>query len=198
MSSPSSPDSFNNIPFDISAMPLWVDPAEATSKELHQYYNVWSTIYDKASNGAIVCQPTERLHAELPGPATPLIGPGNSDGLNSVKVWRLSDIDPAVRIQLSLFNKENDNSYTRLDHSMLLRASGLATYEIAHAKAIKQDPMSSPMTLGRRVLDSRTPSSEDLMLFDDALRQLTSPDNLVQKKQRLATRLGSWLFNRHA
>ena len=128
----------------------------------------------------------------------PLIGPGISDGLNSVKVWRLSDTDPAVRIQLSLFNKVTDYSYTRLAHIMLIRASGLATYEIIHAKAIKQARMSSPMALGQRVLYSRTPSSEDLMLFDDALRQLTSPDNLAQKKQRLATRLGGWLFNRQA
>ena len=174
-----------------------VEAVEATSTALHQFYEAWDSVYAEINDGT-PRQSTQHFHADSPVLGTSLIRSGVGNDLNAAKLWRLSDPrDPAVRVQLSLYNKEADDSYTRMGHTMLLRASGLAAYEITQAKVIKYAPTSLPMIIKQTELAKRTPSIDDLLLFDDALRLITTAETISANKQRFATRLGDWLFNSH-
>jgi hypothetical protein len=165
----------------------------ATSTELHQVYDAWSTFYDELSNGT-TRQPPDRLITDSRVLGAPLIGTGVGNELDSAQVWRLNDSnDPGVRVRLSLHSKKARASDAWADHIMLVHASGLASYEITQFRLIKCG--ATYVTVREKELAKRTPNFDDLLRFDDALWQITAPVNTDLRKQRLATRLASRWFS---
>ena len=182
---------FETIPADILAMPARVEAAEATSTELHQLYEAWSNFYNEVNGGTH--RLPEHVHADTSVPGAVWMRPEIDNQRDSILVWRLANQrDPAINIRYIQYTQEVGKGYTKLDHAMLVRASGEATYKLTRI----EQPIGIMMPSS--VEHKFAPSFNDVLLFYDALRQVTSPDSVEPKKQRMADRLIGWLFNRPA
>lgn len=186
----SVPNHFETIPAEILAMPARVEAAEATSTELHQLYEAWSTFYSEVNGGTH--QLPEHVHADTSVPGAVWMRPEIDNQRDSVLVWRLTNQrDPAINIRYIQYSQDINGGETKLDHTILVRASGEATYRLTKFKQ-------ATGRLRPSVMEHRAPSFNDVLLFYDVLRQVTAPDSAEPKKQRLTNRLIGWLFNHPA
>jgi hypothetical protein len=76
---------------------------------------------------------------------------------------------------------------------MIVHSSGRAVYEKRVVKRIENATSASPVQ--RSVIKKRAPWFNEFLLFDDVLRQITTPNDDILHKRRLGERLGGWLFN---
>jgi hypothetical protein len=173
---------------ELLGMPPRVESDEATGVELHQLYERWSTFYDEVRGGN---QLPEHVHADARNPGTVRIEFGSANERDSVLVWRLADQrDPVINIRFVRLVQEATAKYKRVDCNLSVQASGVATVQ-----QIEYDPVSD-MIVPCLVEIKRAPNFNEVLLFDDALRQITTPNSsTVPKKQRLVSRLAGWLFN---
>ena len=187
----SVPNHFETIPADIQAMPARVEAAEATSTELRQLYEAWSTFHNEINGGTH--QLPNHVHVDTSVSGAVWMRPEIDNQRDSILVWRLvNQRDPAINIRYIQYTQEENKGYTKLDHAILVRASGEATYKLTRV----EQPLGIMMPSA--VEHIFAPSFNDVLLFYDALRQVTAPDSVEPKKQRLANRLIGWLFNRPA